>query len=142
MLADLTGDGRADIIGFGDGGVWVSLNQGDGTFREPTKVLSFFGARSEAGGWTSARHIRTLADLTGDGRPDIVGFGEHGVWVALNNGDGTFQQPVQVLSQFGASSNAGGWLGGHPRMLADLNGDGRRDILGFANAGVITASRS
>jgi hypothetical protein len=28
LRADLTGDGCADILGFGDGGVWVSLNSG------------------------------------------------------------------------------------------------------------------
>ena len=34
-----------------------------------------------AGGWRVDRHPRFLADLTGDGRADIVGFGDAGVWV-------------------------------------------------------------
>ena len=34
------------------------------------------------------RHPRFLADLTGDRRADIVGFGDDGVYVALGNGDG------------------------------------------------------
>lgn len=39
-------------------------------------------------GWRTDVHLRTLAALTGDGRPDIVGFGDDGVWVALNDGTG------------------------------------------------------
>ena len=146
FLADLTGDGRADIVGFGDAGVWVALSNGDGTFQHrrswsrqlrlrgrrlagrqapalpgrphrrrpgrhrrlrrrrrvgraqqrrrhlqptPSRCVDDFGY--DAGGWRVDRHPRFLADLTGDGRADIVGFGDDGVWVALSNGDGTFQ---------------------------------------------------
>jgi hypothetical protein len=33
--------------------------------------------------------------------------------------------------------NAGGWrVDQHPRFLADINGDGRADVVGFGNAGV------
>ena len=35
-----------------------------------------------AGGWRVEKHPRFLADTTGDGRADIVGFGNAGVWVA------------------------------------------------------------
>ncbi|WP_198161220.1 FG-GAP repeat domain-containing protein, partial [Variovorax sp. WDL1] len=53
-----------------------------------------------AGGWRVERHPRFLADMTGDGRADIVGFGDPGVWIALNNGNGTFQAPQMVLGNF------------------------------------------
>lgn len=133
FLADLTGDGRADIVGFGDGGVWVSLSNGDGTFRKPKLVVENFGY--SAGGWRVERHPRFLADLTGDGRADIVGFGGAGVWASLSNGDGTFQAPQLVMANFGYT--AGGWrVERHPRFLADLTGDGRADIVGFGEAGV------
>ncbi len=133
FLADLTGDGRADIVGFGNAGVWVSLNNGNGTFQNPQLVVSNFGY--SAGGWRVNMHPRFLADLTGDGRADIVGFGNAGVWVSLNNGNGTFQNPQLVISNFGY--NAGGWrVDMHPRLLADWNGDGRADVIGFGNDGV------
>jgi hypothetical protein len=136
FLADLTGDGRADIVGFGDAGVWVALNNGNGTFQAPQMVVANFAYN--AGGWRVERHPRFLADLTGDGRADIVGFGGGGVWVALNNGNGTFQAPQMVVANFGY--NAGGWrVEQHPRLLADLTGDGRADIVGFGNAGVWVA---
>ncbi|WIB11111.1 FG-GAP-like repeat-containing protein [Arthrobacter sp. zg-Y820] len=133
FLADLTGDGRADIIGFGDGGVWVSLNNGDGTFKAPAKVVDNFAYT--AGDWRVEKHPRFLADLTGDGRADIIGFGDGGVWVSLNNGDGTFKAPAKVVDNF--AYTAGDWrVEKHPRFLADLTGDGRADIIGFGDGGV------
>ena len=57
--ADLTGDGCADIVGFGDAGVWVSLNKGDGTFKPLTKVVDNFAYT--AGGWRVEKHPRFLA---------------------------------------------------------------------------------
>jgi hypothetical protein len=136
FLADLTGDGRADIVGFGEGGVYVALSKGDGTFKAPQLVLKAFGAA--AGGWRVDKHPRFLADLTGDGRADIVGFGEAGVYVALNQGDGTFKAPQLVLKAFGAA--AGGWrVDRHPRFLADLTGDRCADLAGFGDAGTHVA---
>src|SRR5215210_4887832 len=134
FMADTTGDGRADIVGFGNAGVYVSLNNGDGTFQNPVLAVANFGYN--AGGWRVERHPRYLADLTGDGRADIVGFGDAGVYVSLNNGNGTFQDPPNmVVGNFGY--NAGGWrVERHPRFLADTTGDGRADIVGFGNAGV------
>ena len=34
-------------------------------------------------GWRVPLHPRYLADLTGDGKADIIGFGDAGVWIAL-----------------------------------------------------------
>ncbi|HEU5279135.1 MAG TPA: VCBS repeat-containing protein, partial [Gaiellaceae bacterium] len=99
FLADLTADGQADIVGFGTTGVWTALSNGDGTFLPPAVVLANFCL--EAGGWRVDRHPRLLADLTGDGKADIVGFGDAGVWTALSNGDGTFQAPQFVLADLG-----------------------------------------
>ena len=146
FLVDLTGDGRADIVCFGDAGVSAALNNGDGTFQDPQLVVANFGYGhpdliENAYGynlWRVSRHPRFLADLTGDGRADIVGFGYVGVRVSLNNGNGTFQAPQLVVANFGY--DAGGWrIDRHPRFLADLTGDGRADIVGFGNDGVWVA---
>ncbi|PVF95753.1 hypothetical protein CPB86DRAFT_875489 [Serendipita vermifera] len=135
FLTDLTGDGRADIIGFGDEGIWVAINNGDGTFKAPQKVVDWFGYSDRAGGWRIERHPRYVMDITGDKCADIIGFYDDGVWVALNNGDGTFQGPCKVVSDFGY--NAGGWkVDKHTRILADMTGNGRPDIVGFGEDGV------
>ena len=81
FLADVTGDGRADIVGFGDDDVWSSLSNGDGTL--PATQFALAGFTTNAGGWRVDRHPRFLADVTGDGKADIVGFGDDGVWVVV-----------------------------------------------------------
>ncbi|MEU5959493.1 FG-GAP-like repeat-containing protein [Streptomyces sp. NPDC047525] len=134
FLADITGDGRADLVGFGDQGVWTALSNGDGTFQEAKFVLADLGYMS---GWRVERHPRFLADLTRDSKADIVGFGEHGVWTAISNGDGSFQRPKFVINEFGYVS---GWrVERHPRFLADITGDGQADVVGFGDEGVWVA---
>ena len=134
LVADLTGDGKADIVGFGVDGVWASLNNGDGTFQPPNMVVYGFNFDT---GWRMENHVRFLADLSGDGRADIVGFGDDGVWTARNNGDGTFQAPKFVLMDLGFNQ---GWrVDKHPRFVTDLTGDGKADIIGFGDDGVWTA---
>src|SRR5262245_8311419 len=119
FVIDVTGDSRPDIVGFGNDGVWVSRNNGNGTFQAPQLVVGNFGYN--AGGWRVDKHPRFVADVTGDGRADIVGFGDDGVWVSRNNGNGTFQTPQMVIANF--AYNAGGWrVDMHPRFVADLTG--------------------
>jgi hypothetical protein len=133
LVADTTGDGRRDIVGFGYHGVWVARAGAEGGYGPAELVLDNFGYT--AGSWRVDRHPRFLADTSGDGRPDIVGFGDHGVWLARGRPGGGFDPPELVLGDLGYL--AGGWrVERHPRFLADTTGDGRRDIVGFGNAGV------
>src|SRR4030095_6348742 len=95
------------------------------SFGVPQQVLTAFGTGANAGGWTSQNLFpRELADVNGDGRADIVAFGQSGVFVALANGAGSFNAANLVFQGFGAS--AGGWTSQdrYPRELADVNGDG------------------
>ncbi|MFJ4126135.1 FG-GAP repeat domain-containing protein, partial [[Kitasatospora] papulosa] len=136
-LIRTTGDEAADIVGFGPQGVVVARGRGDGTFEPAKLVLNDFGTDQ---GWTSTKHLRLLGDVTGDGNPDIIGFGDEGVWVAHNLGDGTFEQAQFVCRGFGHNDDAGAWrVDQHPRFLADITGDGRLDIVGFGGPGVYVA---
>jgi uncharacterized repeat protein (TIGR01451 family) len=134
-LADVNGDSMADIVGFGQSGVYVSLATAGGPFAMPTFELDAFG--TNAGNWSSDNtYPRTLADINNDGKADIVGFGQSGVYVSLATGDGHFAMPTFELDAFG--TNAGNWSSNdtYPRELADVNGDSMADIVGFGQAGV------
>ncbi|MEM6404015.1 MAG: BPSL0067 family protein, partial [Cyanobacteria bacterium P01_D01_bin.116] len=55
--------------------------------------------------------------------------------------DGTFQNPISSSVPF---TKKNGWTNNndHPRTLADVNGDGRADIVGFGNDAVFTSFAS
>ncbi|MFJ8620598.1 FG-GAP-like repeat-containing protein [Streptomyces clavifer] len=137
FLASTSRGGPTDIVGFGPQGVVFSRGHGDGTFEPAKLVLNDYG---QAQGWSSDKHLRLLADVTGDGAPDIIGFGDEGVWVSHNDGTGGFEQAQLVCRGFGHNENAGGWrVDRHPRFLTDITGDGRVDIVGFGGPGVHVA---
>ena len=80
----MNGDGRVDIVGFGADETYVALNKADGTFGQPSFEFASFGSSIDAGGWTSQdRYPRLVADVTGDGKADIVGFGAADVYIAI-----------------------------------------------------------
>ena len=141
-MADVNADGRADIVGFGNDGVFVALGNASGSFN-PSQVASLnFGYATGAGGWTSDDiYPRQLADVNGDNRADIVAFGEGGTYVALGQANGTFGAALVATGEFGRSPAAGGWTSSeiYHRELGDVNGDGRADIVGFGNDGVYVA---
>lgn len=129
-LADINGDDRLDIVGFGDEGVYVSKSSGR-DFGDAELWVDDFGYEQ---GWRTGRHPRYLADINDDDRADIVGFGDNGVLVARAVG-GRFTDPRRWADDYGYND---GWrTGRHIRLMADVSGDGRDDILGFGDRGAI-----
>ncbi|MCL2417388.1 MAG: FG-GAP-like repeat-containing protein [Bacteroidales bacterium] len=128
MLADVNGDGRADIVGFGEYNVYVALSSG-ATFSAASQWVTG-NLTIGSGGWYRDRHSRHAVDVNGDGIADIVGFGYHGVSVGLSNGNNRFSLNGWTLAFGGRDS----WdnVRVHPRHLADFNGDGLPDIIAHA----------
>src|SRR5260370_307015 len=114
-LPDVPAIWKADIVGFGEDGVWTALSNGDGTFQEPKFVLAAFGYTG--GGWRVEKHPRHIAELTSPWKADIRLLRENGVWTALSNGDGTFQEPKFVLAAFGFICNESGAAEIYPLSL-------------------------
>ena len=131
LVVDITGDGKADILGFKNDGVFVSLNNGQGNFRPMALAIHAFGTCQ---GWQTDLHPRFVLPLTPKKTPDIIGFGNPGVYVSINNGDGAFGRPKLVLEAFGVPQ---GWrVDRHPRFLVDLTGNGCPDIIGFGEEAI------
>ncbi|CAO3355181.1 beta strand repeat-containing protein [Azospirillum palustre] len=135
---DVNGDGRADIVGFGGGNVYVALGQANGTFSNAYIALA--SAYGPAQGWTDQdTRLRVLGDVNGDGRADIIGFSQNAVVVSLGNANGTFSAGFTALNDSFTPSVS--WITNTstPRQVADVNGDGRDDIVGFFGDGVHVA---
>ena len=135
-IADLNGDGKPDLVVMNScanssdcsiGTVGVLLGNGDGTF-QPTVTYGSGGVYAES---------IAVADVNGDGRPDLVAgnfcanYTDHcslngSVDVLLGSGEGAFQPPITYGS---------GGYGVVGVAIADLNGDGKPDLV-VTNCGV------
>ena len=137
LIVDVNGDGRSDILGFGNTKVQVSLSNGT-SFTAPATWSTQMTYGN--GGWDNTKTIRSAADINGDGRSDIIGFGHSKVLYQLSEGD-TFGS-AQTLNGVFTTDAGYSTPETHPRYLADLNGDGLADIIGFKNAGIVEVALS
>ncbi|MFT7900110.1 VCBS repeat-containing protein [Tenacibaculum ascidiaceicola] len=123
-VADVNGDGKGDIIAFGDNSTYVSLSTGSG-FAPKTRWTTDFGYNDN---WRTSKHVRTVADVNGDGKGDIIAFGNNSTYVSLSTGSG-FAPKTTWTTDFGYNDN---WNPDYyPRTVADVNGDGKADIVAF-----------
>ena len=142
MVADVNGDGKADAVGFGVSGAYVSLSTGT-KFSNHVIWTNQFGTAASSGSWISQdNYPRVLSDIDNDGKADIIGFGQGGVFGSLSSGS-SFEQGAILIAAYGSGSGAGSWPGHNlnPRAMADISGDGKPDIVGFgANGTYISLS--
>jgi len=75
---DVNGDGKADLVGFGQDGVYMAYSTGN-SFTLAYKGTSAFDLGH---GWMVSQFVRTLGDVNGDNKDDLIGFGLDGVYVA------------------------------------------------------------
>jgi plastocyanin len=114
-IADVNRDGIPDLI-VGNGGsndISVLLGNGDGTFKPAVNYPVAAG--------TLVPSSVEVADLNGDGKPDLMVTGSSGsnLSVLYGNGDGTFETAISYPANQGAVA----------AIAADINRDGIPDIV-------------
>ncbi len=118
LTGDFTGDGRDDIVTFTQGSladVYVAPSTGT-AFGASAKWHDYFSLDGE---------VPAVGDVNGDGRDDIVTFTRNAaadVYVALSTGS-SFAASAKWHEFFATAGESPG--------LADVNGDGRDDIVAF-----------
>lgn len=108
--ADLNSDGKLDLITIGDSSVGALLGKGDGTFAAHLDV------KRTTRPWDVA-----IADLNGDGHPDLVlaNLAASSVSVLLGKGDGTFRAGTDYATDKSPIFVA----------IADVDDDGKLDVV-------------
>ncbi len=100
----------------------------------PSSPAQTFSAAAAARGVTAPLAV-ALADVNGDGIPDLVTGAASGLFVELGKGDGGFHAPVEISSSGVSSAATFGLLPGASIVFGDFNGDGKIDIAFVSCAG-------
>ncbi len=127
-LADLDGDGRPELVaasGWTDGNfpdsiAWFRIPKDP---RTAPRWERFILADRDAPGFN---HYLAVGDVNGDGRPDVASAaksGPAGNWFAW------WEQPADATRPWKKHLIAANQPGATNILIADLNGDGRRDFL-------------
>ncbi len=132
LLGDVTGDGQVDVVARDpkavNGTLWIYPGDGAADADPWTATRTFAGT-----GWNLATAM-ALGDLTGDGRPDLLIKDRGGeLWVYPHDGTTGTANPWTGQRRWVGS----GWGPARELRLADVDGDGRADLVDLETDGTL-----
>jgi hypothetical protein len=111
-IGDLDGDGRIDFV---QGGWW---------FKNPGGRTASWTPYQFASGYDGGSYTAAVGDLNGDGRPDVALAEQHNRSVLA-----WFSAPADPRQGSWSKNVLASDIGAHKLNMADLNGDGRPDLV-------------
>lgn len=117
-LGDLNGDGFPDVIltKYSPATIDTYLNDGTGRFASPT-IYTVDPSHDPVSSLQTA-------DINGDGQADVLYVRGISVFLRLSQEDGTLDSPIQTNAV---------WFNEEPVSVADVNADGRVEIVSLHN---------
>ncbi len=121
-ISDMDGDGKLDICAINGNfpyGFSIVKN------KSVPGNISFDAVQQFGDNFNNRPKSISSTDFDGDGKPELIGLWNRGVYVYKNNstpGVLAFAQPDQLIS-----TNSGGEAAGY--IAADVDGDGKKDIV-------------
>ncbi|MEU6798045.1 FG-GAP-like repeat-containing protein [Nonomuraea wenchangensis] len=127
--ADFDGDGRPDLLGtLGDGELRVYLGTGEPGSPGVTGTGAVIGS-----GWNPITRI-SVGDVDNDGKVDLLGRHSDGTLYAFLNASTVGSVNVRNRVTIGS-----GWNGITRVNMADIDNDGKTDVIGRNSEGVLYA---
>jgi Bacterial Ig-like domain (group 3)/FG-GAP-like repeat len=148
-LADVTGDGKADLI-FTTGAIagfqysdepvyFVAKSNGDGSFATPVPAAVSLVSAGDHDYEDTLYGLQT-ADINGDGHTDLIftytsqsynAIYAQGFAILLGNGDGTFKPPI-LQTTYSSTTPPAYFLGPQIAAIGDVNNDHKPDLMVIA----------
>lgn len=142
LVGDFDGDNKKDLLRFLDKGVFISLNNGRGSFGNWLHLWN--GLSRYRGGYNSqSRQPRLIGDFNADGYDDIIGFHDNHTEVLINRRLKDYpEKESNTIYGFGNvaffsqaelpfTGDQGFNTTDKQRLVVDLNCDKKADIVGF-----------
>lgn len=136
IFSDFNADHKIDIAYFDNGIAKVALSNGLEFELTNTSDDIWNETFIKDADWDNQFNLRLTGDVNGDEKQDVIEFGDNEILVGIAS-DNNFEVNTWLINDFCKNQN---WNNTeNVRLLADVNGDGMDDVVGFGYWGVMVS---